>query len=545
MLIAIYSRKSRWSARGESVENQVRMCMEYIKANIPEGKDAEIIVYEDEGFSGKDTKRPRLRQMLEDMKNRHFHYLVCYRLDRLGRNVADLALLIDGLNREKTEFVSIRERFDTTTPMGKAMLYFSGVLAQMEREQIAERVRDNMVMLARDGRWLGGNTPFGFTVREEKKIQPDGKIKKACRLEADGGEIPVVKQIFARYLKLQSLSAVARYLDACRILTRRGKAFTASALRDILTNPVYCTADREAWDYFYSLGCRICMEKEEASGDRGLIGYGKTTSGNYKNESCSPKQWILAPGKHPGIISGKDFVKVQNLLQANKKTGRKERLPKNRTSLLAGLLYCSCGYRMRPKYYGDPHRQPETERKFSYRCPHRDASRQTLCRTAPAAGNCLDRQVCQLLLQKTKKRFRPETLLYLALERIETKQKVPGSETAFLQLQIHTNKEKIRNLLSALERSQKDPAFIRQVEEKIRTLEMDCEKLEEKIRRKQKEKDHGEETCREQAKTLGEVLLSFDRLFASMSVSEKREYLSLWIEQAVWNGEDLKIRLRC
>ena len=120
------------------------------------------------GFREK-YKASRFQQMMEDMRKNHFQYLVCYRLDRLGRNIADLALLIDKLNRENTEFISIRERFDTTTPMGKAMLYFSGVLAQMEREQIAERVRDNMAMLARDGRWLGGNTPLGFTVREEKK----------------------------------------------------------------------------------------------------------------------------------------------------------------------------------------------------------------------------------------------------------------------------------------------------------------------------------------------------------------------------------------
>ena len=72
MLIAIYSRKSRWSARGESVENQVRMCMEYISANIPGGAEAKILVYEDEGFSGKNTKRPRFQQMMEDMRKNHF-----------------------------------------------------------------------------------------------------------------------------------------------------------------------------------------------------------------------------------------------------------------------------------------------------------------------------------------------------------------------------------------------------------------------------------------------------------------------------------------
>ena len=151
MLIAIYSRKSKWTGKGDSVENQLIMCKEYIAMFIEGGGSAEIIEYEDEGFSGKNTKRPQFQKMMQDMKERHFDYLVCYRLDRLGRNLADLANLMEDLNRRNTSFISIKEKFDTTTPIGKAMLYFSGVLAQMEREQIAERVKDNMIMLARSG----------------------------------------------------------------------------------------------------------------------------------------------------------------------------------------------------------------------------------------------------------------------------------------------------------------------------------------------------------------------------------------------------------
>ena len=183
MRIAIYVRKSKWTGRGESIENQILMCREYIEKFIEDSREAQILVYSDEGFSGKDTNRPEFQKMLEDMKQGPFQYLVCYRLDRLGRNLADLALLIEKLNREHTEFVSIKEHFDTSTPMGKAMVYFSGVLAQMEREQIGERVRDNMFLLARSGRWLGGSTPLGFHVRE--KLYGEEKIRKAFYLEVE------------------------------------------------------------------------------------------------------------------------------------------------------------------------------------------------------------------------------------------------------------------------------------------------------------------------------------------------------------------------
>ena len=163
MVIFIYSRKSKWTGRGESVENQIAMCRDYIQRHIDGAGGADIIEYEDEGYSGKNTNRPRFQEMMQEIRNGGCNYLVCYKLDRLGRNLADLANLVETLNKLNVSFISIKEQFDTSTPIGKAMLYFAGVLAQMEREQIAERVRDNMVMLARKGRWLGGNTPLGFT----------------------------------------------------------------------------------------------------------------------------------------------------------------------------------------------------------------------------------------------------------------------------------------------------------------------------------------------------------------------------------------------
>ena len=77
------------------------MCREYITMFLEEGDRAQIIEYEDEGFSGKNTKRPMFQQMMQDMQEKHFDYLVCYKLDRLGRNLADLANLMEDLNRDK------------------------------------------------------------------------------------------------------------------------------------------------------------------------------------------------------------------------------------------------------------------------------------------------------------------------------------------------------------------------------------------------------------------------------------------------------------
>ena len=100
--------------------------------------------------------------MLKQCRQRQIRCIVCYRLDRISRNVGDFSALIDELNRLDITFNSISEKFDTTSHMGRAMMYIASVFAQLERETIAERIHDNMLELAKDGRWLGGNPPTGY-----------------------------------------------------------------------------------------------------------------------------------------------------------------------------------------------------------------------------------------------------------------------------------------------------------------------------------------------------------------------------------------------
>ena len=176
MKFFIYSRKSVYTGKGESIENQVEMCKQYIYTKFPNTINANIFVYEDEGFSAKNIDRPQFQKMLQDIPMQKPNFLVCYRLDRISRNVSDFSSLIEGLNDWGISFVCIKEEFDTSKPMGKAMMYIASVFAQLERETIAERVRDNMLMLARTGRWLGGTTPTGYRSKKHQEIIIDGKI---------------------------------------------------------------------------------------------------------------------------------------------------------------------------------------------------------------------------------------------------------------------------------------------------------------------------------------------------------------------------------
>ena len=117
---AVYSRKSKFTGKGESIENQIELCREYISRVFGEDDEKKIAVYEDEGYSGKNTARPAFKKMMKDAQQRKFKSVVVYRLDRISRNIGDFSSLIEELSRLDIDFVSIREQFDTSSPMGRA-----------------------------------------------------------------------------------------------------------------------------------------------------------------------------------------------------------------------------------------------------------------------------------------------------------------------------------------------------------------------------------------------------------------------------------------
>ena len=181
---AIYSRKSKYTSKGESIDNQIELCKKYLLGKYENITEKNIKVYQDEGFTGYNTKRPEFQQMLDDIKNYKIKTIIVYRLDRISRNVSDFCKLKDKLAKYNVDFMSVTENFDTSTPMGTAMLMISSVFAQLERDTIAERIKDNMYELAKTGRWLGGNTPLGY---KSKKIEitEKGKTRSQYQLETN------------------------------------------------------------------------------------------------------------------------------------------------------------------------------------------------------------------------------------------------------------------------------------------------------------------------------------------------------------------------
>ena len=318
--IAIYSRKSRFTGQGESIENQIEMCRAYLRAHYGDSAAASALVYEDEGFSGGNLDRPQFKRMMDDAARLNMKAVTVYRLDRISRNIGDFASLIQDLGDLGVAFISIREQFDTASPLGRAMMYISSVFSQLERETIAERIRDNMRELAKSGRWLGGVTPTGFAADSMSWLDGAGKQKKACRLRPIPRELAAVRAIYDVFLATCSLTETAAFLNKQGFATKNGNSFTRYALKAILTNPVYLTADAAALAYFRQAGAALFSGPADFDGVHGVMAYNRTLQQAGRAHQLRPmNEWIVAVGAHPGIIHGSDWVQAQALLERNRR----------------------------------------------------------------------------------------------------------------------------------------------------------------------------------------------------------------------------------
>lgn len=147
---AIYSRISKLAGREESTHNQIEACKRKIEQTFDNmDLDNNVIIYIDEGFTGTNTNRPAFKRMLEDVRANKIDTVVFYKLDRISRNVSDFSSLVIELDNYDVSFLSATESIENVTPAGRAMMFMISVFAQFERDIIAERIRDNMIELAK------------------------------------------------------------------------------------------------------------------------------------------------------------------------------------------------------------------------------------------------------------------------------------------------------------------------------------------------------------------------------------------------------------
>lgn len=536
--IAIYSRKSKFTGKGESIENQIELCKQYIRAQYPNCSDEGILIYEDEGFSGKNTERPKFKKMMSDARAKKFSAIVCYRLDRISRNIGDFAKLIEELDSLKVSFVSIKEQFDTSSPMGRAMMYISSVFSQLERETIAERIRDNMHELSKTGRWLGGVSPTGYVSEQVENVTIDGKTKKACKLTLIPEEAEIVKEVYRVFLETNSLTQTETYFVQNGYKTKNNKWFTRFALRNILTNPVYMIADEDAHRYLIENEVDLFADQKDFDGKHGVMAYNRTIQKTGKTNQIRPmNEWIVSVGKHVGLIEGAEWIKVQDYLDQNRlKSFRK---PRSNVALLSGLLFCTCGDYMRPKL--SQRKNAQGELIYSYLCAMKEKSRSHICKMKNANGNLLDRVVCEEIkrLGADSSEFIRE--IELGKNKLEGNREEYDDNLDRLRGALAEIEKEIAALVSSLSKAGGTGAegyIVKQIDElhgkgeNIKSRIAELESITARHALSDIEFD-----------IIRQMLTNFRDTLDDMSVEQKRAALRTFIKKVVWDGENVHVYL--
>ncbi len=305
---AIYTRKSTeegLDAEFNSLDAQREAAEAYIASQRDEGWRAVPEDYDDGGFSGGTLERPALQRLLEDVEAGRVDVVVVYKLDRLSRSLLDFVRLMEVLDRHQVSFVSVTQRFDTSTSMGRLMLNILLSFAQFEREIIGERIRDKVAATKRKGKYCGGMPVLGYDVDRERK-----------RLVVNPEEAELVRHVFRRFIEMGSGTRLAEEMNALghrtkSWITKTGKLhagvlWNEAHIYRLLNNPLYI---------------------------------GEVTH-----------KGVRYPGEHEAIVTQKLWDQVHAILAQNHRARGAQTRTKTE-ALLRGLLRCAhCGCAMGPTY---------------------------------------------------------------------------------------------------------------------------------------------------------------------------------------------------
>lgn len=323
---AIYIRVStHWQVDRDSLQVQRRELIAYseLVLNIPSYE-----VFEDPGYSAKNTDRPAYQQMMSRLRTGEFSHLLVWKIDRISRNLLDFASMYAELKTLGVIFVSKNEQFDTSSAIGEAMLKIILVFAELERKMIGERVTAVMLSRASEGKWNGGRPPLGYRVENDT-------------VYIDQDEAEIYKLIANEYLSGKSLATISQELNDKNIL-RDGKQWSHVSVHRILRNDFY-------------------------------VGTYRYNVNNATKSKKNPKEeWVVIPDHHAPLITQEDFDAIQSMLSDKKRGMSKpgDTYTKKHTHIFAGLLRCGyCGSNMTS--LKDHHRKKDNTSPSVYLCAKR------------------------------------------------------------------------------------------------------------------------------------------------------------------------------
>ena len=285
--------------RGISIEAQRTLLQAYASA-----QGQQIRIFEDAGFSGKNTARPALRRMLSALDD--VSMVLVWKLDRLSRSLRDtLSMIEDVFQPRGITLVSVTESIDTSSPSGRMMLNMLASFAQLEREQDSDRVVMAHKHLAAECKYLGGHVPLGYRIDEKKEYQLDPVTA------------PIVRRVFEMYLARAGYTEILTWLNSQPIPAGTRKTqFKKSDLNFMLNNEIY-------------------------SGT-----FVRRIGADPRHRVTNPET-IRVPGGVPALLSPDEWERVCAIREHNRVTASRARASSH-VYPLSGLVYCAvCGSLMK------------------------------------------------------------------------------------------------------------------------------------------------------------------------------------------------------
>lgn len=366
--IAIYSRKSKETDTGESIKNQIKMCEDYFNR---QSEECIFEVFQDEGFTGGNIERPSFQRMLMLAKQKQFDIVACYKVDRLVRNIIEFFKIFDVLEQSNVKLVSISEGFDPDTPGGRIMMTMLAGFAEMERMNIAQRVKDNMAALAKMGRWSGGTPPTGY---QSVRIENGSKTEMYLEL------IPEWKSKIEFIFK--SISEGNTCTHTATLLNMPNKTIS-----NIISNPTYCKSDSLSKTYLESLGYEVFGDLD----GHGYLAYNRRPKTKSGKKLFNASGMFVAVSKHEAIIESKLWISANVQV---KKRGEEAKPRVSQFSFLAHLVKCKCGTGMGVT---PGSRRKDGSRTYYFICSGQKYNKSSTCDTGWIRADYLEEDILEVL----------------------------------------------------------------------------------------------------------------------------------------------------
>ena len=288
----------------------------------------------------------------------------------------------------------------------------------------------------------------------------------------------------------------------------------------------------------YGKGVEVYSDKSKFDGNHGIMAYNKTKQRKHKaNQQNNITDWIVAVGKHKGFISGKDWIKVQKILEMNKT--KSYRKPQKNTALLAGIITCKeCGSRMRPRISTNRF-DKNGEQKYVYSCTLKEKSRGMKCNGKNIDGNMLDK----LLMERIKQLIAPNEKICRELKNIiNTKSTIvdENDEYLILKTKYDNNQKSLDSLIQKIKYVDID--LIDDINKEVKKIKKENETIKEQLDIFEENKNLNKYEV-DVAKIVLEIIESHFEQFDSLDLQEKKALLRLIINSATGNGDTVEFNL--